>query len=266
MSEIPSSQAIAAPSSRPVFDNYDLFAEALDRLQADANLLADAGFAVKERPQLTLVPRDEAEEPCDAEKVPIAAQVEDEGAFDDSTSLLDPDEHGAPWLEPDGAADDAPDFQPVVTATEPAEMPAVSESFDLEDDGEILLSEDEFVGHDHSAVEDVVLSNPLATKQLVAATIVPDEIDIVEESAVTREVSAMAASAPLVSPAAAGAAPRRIGSGKLATPRYHWKPGDPFGGVEDEASRFRWEVMLTTASVTAGCGMGCIWLLRTILA
>lgn len=64
-----------------------------------------------------------------------------------------------------------------------------------------------------------------------------------------------------------GIAPKRIGSGRLVPARLTWKPGDPFAASRKTSrSQFRWEVMLTAACVTAACGLGCIWLLRTILA
>lgn len=64
-----------------------------------------------------------------------------------------------------------------------------------------------------------------------------------------------------------GTAPRRIGDGKLVPARLTWKPGDPFGQpTRNSRKTFRWELMLTTACVTAACGMLCIWLLRTVLA
>jgi hypothetical protein len=65
---------------------------------------------------------------------------------------------------------------------------------------------------------------------------------------------------------APGVAPKQIGSGRLVPVRLTWKPGDPFAGKQKApAEQFRWEVMLTSACVTAACGLGCIWLLRTIL-
>ena len=64
-----------------------------------------------------------------------------------------------------------------------------------------------------------------------------------------------------------GSAPKRIGDGKLVPARLTWKPGDPFGEpTRQNKKTFRWELMLTTACVTAACGMVCIWLLRTVLA
>lgn len=64
-----------------------------------------------------------------------------------------------------------------------------------------------------------------------------------------------------------GAAPKRIGSGQLVPARLTWKPRDPFAaGCRPSFERFRWELMLTSACVTAVCGLGCVWLLRTLLA
>lgn len=64
-----------------------------------------------------------------------------------------------------------------------------------------------------------------------------------------------------------GVAPRRIGSGRLVPARLTWKPGDPFAGRAERAGKpFRWELMLTAACITSASGLGCIWLLRTILA
>lgn len=61
--------------------------------------------------------------------------------------------------------------------------------------------------------------------------------------------------------------PKRIGSGQLVPARLTWKPGDPFGDSDGRGRRrFRWDVMLTSAGITAACGMFCIWVLRTLLA
>jgi len=61
--------------------------------------------------------------------------------------------------------------------------------------------------------------------------------------------------------------PKRIGSGELVPVRLTWRPGDPFGDTgESGVRRFRWDLMLTSAGVTAACGLACIWLLRTLLA
>lgn len=63
------------------------------------------------------------------------------------------------------------------------------------------------------------------------------------------------------------AAPKQIGHGRLVPSRLTWKPGDPFGqDRERPAVRFRWEVMLTSACITAACGLVCVWLLHTLFA
>jgi len=62
-------------------------------------------------------------------------------------------------------------------------------------------------------------------------------------------------------------APKRIGSGCLVPARLTWKPRDPLAGRSpSRMQRFRWELMLTSACITAVCGLGCVWLLRTFLA
>lgn len=64
-----------------------------------------------------------------------------------------------------------------------------------------------------------------------------------------------------------GVAPRRIGDGALIPAKLSWKPGDPFAGEDQPVGqRFRWELMLTAACITAVCGMGCVWLLRSVFA
>jgi len=64
-----------------------------------------------------------------------------------------------------------------------------------------------------------------------------------------------------------GAAPKQIGRGKLVPARLTWKPGDPFGqGCERKPDRFRWELMLTSACITAASGLICVWLLHSLFA
>ena len=63
-----------------------------------------------------------------------------------------------------------------------------------------------------------------------------------------------------------GTAPKRIGSGRLVPVRLTWKPRDPLAGpTASQRSHFRWDTMLTTACIMAACGIGGIWLLRSIL-
>ncbi len=63
-----------------------------------------------------------------------------------------------------------------------------------------------------------------------------------------------------------GGAPKRIGSGALVPAKLTWMPKDPFGaGVKEKpVSRFRWELMLTAASLTAVGGLVVVWLLKTV--
>lgn len=63
------------------------------------------------------------------------------------------------------------------------------------------------------------------------------------------------------------AAPKQIGRGKLVPARMTWKPGDPFGqDRERRPDRFRWELMLTSACITAASGLICVWLLHSLFA
>ncbi|RIK68247.1 MAG: hypothetical protein DCC65_03375 [Planctomycetota bacterium] len=85
-----------------------------------------------------------------------------------------------------------------------------------------------------------------------------------ESSEVAAGLAAEAATAGSVRPPHT---PKRIGSGQLVPARLTWKPGDPFGDSDGRGRRrFRWDVMLTSAGITAACGMFCIWVLRTLLA
>lgn len=112
---------------------------------------------------------------------------------------------------------------------------------------------------DQSASEDVILCEPvgiLTVEQAAGAEETAAEDEILTES----DEAGSAYSLRTVN------TPRRIGSGQLVPARLTWRPGDPFGGDVRGKTRFRWEVMLTSACVTAACGLGCIWLLRTLLA
>ena len=75
------------------------------------------------------------------------------------------------------------------------------------------------------------------------------------EAAVEEQKSNMAVEAP----------PAQIGQGQLQAGKVGWKPGDPFG-VGKIKTRFKWEVLISTACGTAVCGLLGIWLLRTLLS
>ena len=110
---------------------------------------------------------------------------------------------------------------------------------------------------DHSASEDVILCEPTA--------VLADELTAELEDNLDAGTTPHADIAPAYALKTVNT-PKRIGSGQLVPARLTWRPGDPFGGAETSKSRFRWELMLTSACVTAACGLCGIWLLRTLLA
>lgn len=237
MNESPLSGGMLAQELQRDLEDLDLFREALTKMKENA--ASDAGLLVDDRPKLTLV------RPEDIDESSTCLSPDDTV---DSAAISDLEEDfGELWLESLTGN----------VANEATVSGATSECHNIEVDSKVAspdrIEDDcEFHHHDHSAVEDVVLSNPL------------------EDTELSDEPSKSGAPIVASKPAAAITAPRgpirqRIGSGKLAPTKLNWKPGDPFG-CSDDARRFRWEVMLTTACVTAMCGLTCIWLLRTILA
>lgn len=150
---------------------------------------------------------------------------------------------------------------------------------------------------DHSAIEDVVLSMPIVQTP-IEETLASFALRMDEEAANSGDahgdrleaegparaivVEARGSEDSLESSAASDESqsggpatgqlriamtPKRIGSGQLIPARLTWRPGDPFGDMGGIGKRrFRWDVMLTSAGITAACGLACIWLLRTILA
>ncbi|MBI5764860.1 MAG: hypothetical protein HZA51_15190 [Planctomycetes bacterium] len=237
MNESPLSGGMLAQELQRDLEDLDLFREALTKMKETA--ASDAAFLVDDRPKLTLVRPEDHDE--------SAASVSHDDTLDSAAVTDLEEDFGELWLESltgnvaadatvSGATSEAP-AAPVVSKHAAAEM--------LDDDHE-------FHHHDHSAVEDVVLSNPL------------ESLEEVDESSNADAPVAVSKPAAVVG-SQRGPIRHRIGSGKLAPTKLNWKPGDPFG-CSDDARRFRWEVMLTTACVTAMCGLTCIWLLRTILA
>ncbi|MCG8408605.1 MAG: hypothetical protein MI923_25665 [Phycisphaerales bacterium] len=122
----------------------------------------------------------------------------------------------------------------------------------VEEEGESLDNSD-----DQSATEDLVLCEPPAAQAEMLTLKAGNGGS--SEKASTAEVS-KGVRQP-------GVAPKRIGSGTLVPARLTWKPGDPFGeDAEPAGSRFRWEIMLRSACITAACGLLCVWLLHSIFA
>lgn len=121
---------------------------------------------------------------------------------------------------------------------------------------EIKSNEPESVeaGDDQSATEDLVLCEPQVAQAVMLKLKAPEK----PEAAIPISESGVRQS---------GVAPKRIGSGTLVPARLTWKPGDPFGeNAESAGPRFRWELMLRSACITAACGLFCVWLLHSIFA
>lgn len=179
----------------------------------------------------------------------------------------------------DDIDEDATDDSPLTLADEDDEMAAIAADLS-----------------DHSAIEDVVLSTPMVQtpieETLASFARKLDEEDAAanaEDEHETRfaegparavviaaqnntdssanETSNESAASIATGQPRIALTPKRIGSGQLVPARLTWRPGDPFGDIGGNGPRrFRWDVMLTSAGVTAACGLACIWLLRTLLA
>jgi hypothetical protein len=127
------------------------------------------------------------------------------------------------------------------------------------------------------AVEDPIAEAPAAELPIMEAPIMAApvvEAPIMEARSPVEKVIEPALIPPMIAPTNGrttvqkqGLAPKKIGSGRLVSARLTWKPRDPFAcPSQPKTQRFRWEVMLTSACITAVCGLGCVWILRTLLA
>ena len=136
-----------------------------------------------------------------------------------------------------------------------------------------------FPGGDQSATEDLIVCEPPAAHTRMLQLSLDSEdlpAEMPAEVATDAPEKPSAAPAPNLpfrpapaktSPPSPGKTPDRIGQGKLVSARLTWKPGDPFGdGKARPVARFSWESMLTSACITAACGLLCVWLLHSILA
>ena len=233
-------------------DGADLFGQALERparlrsddFESDAPSASDASLMSADRPRLSLVrPEDHDDQSEVSETDSILAEPSNQVSTELSESL------GELWGQSlDFDAKDCSESRSADISLD-ERLPPLSETFELDDLLPVELDRNlpapvEPSG-DTSDAECITISNPLAEVPIAA-------------SAVAKTSPAAGLTAP---------APQRIGSGRLSPTKLTWKPGDPFGGSrESTAGRFRWEIMLTTACVTALCGLACIWMLRTILA
>ena len=220
-----------------------LFYEAVIEPRRDTREAGNDIAPLEPRPSLTLVHDEDDEieeailrdysEPLDT-VVPTIAEL---------TSSEEDDHDAWPWEDEVESSRGRPTQveeipPPVIAAAEAAPIPPCRED-------------------DHSASEDVVLCEPTA---VLAGESVFDSDELGDNATIPHDATAPAYELKTV------ATPRRIGSGQLVPARLTWRPGDPFGGAETSKLRFRWELMLTSACVTAACGLCGIWLLRTLLA
>jgi hypothetical protein len=194
------------------------------------------------------------------------------------------------------------EYEPLVPIE--TESAATPETEDLSDDDTVILDQHELLPIDECApaaeaaveaspVMSVTPDNPTATAPIAtieepvleAPTMTAEAAPVVEEAVVAKQAPVSAAPVcvpietpplppPMTAPAndrcmtqKTAALPKRIGSGRLVAARLTWKPRDPFASPSrPQSHRFRWEVMLTSACITAVCGLGCVWILRTLLA
>ena len=221
--------------------------------------------------------------PWDSDIAEAAAHTEDEiETTDDAVADERRIESDAETDNEDEVEEDAADDSPLTLADEEDELATVTADL-----------------HDHSAIEDVVLSTPVVQTPIEetlasfarkldeeeAAASAEDDSEPQRESAQSparavviaaqsdaddsssNDPSNEAAASIAVGQPRIALTPKRIGSGQLIPARLTWRPGDPFGDIGGSGPRrFRWDVMLTSAGVTAACGLACIWLLRTLLA
>lgn len=255
---VPTKNDLSGDAQRPLFADLDVL------LEED---LSPTGSAVTSEsqagPRLTLVHGDEDE--CDSTtESPIEAQAEavkrempdDETTFMGEMPEAEDDEHGMVEGEEEGL--------------EPAEMMGVEadpESVEASQDEDMsaMVEPGASTGHEESA----------GLLELVSSHCDGHSagIDISIANEPSRSAAWTTATEPAVATGGGSAAskvstaPGRIGEGKLIPSRLTWKPRELFGGAAARrADPFKWEVMLTTACVTAACGMVGIWLLRSVLA
>lgn len=275
---VPTKNDLSGDAQRPLFADLDALLE---------EELSPAGSAVtsdsQAGPRLTLVHGDEEE--CDSTtESPIEAQAEsvkrempdDETTFMGEMPDAEDGEHG--MVESDAEGLEPAEMMGVEADPESAEA-SQDEAWSAYALNESFVSEAESLSTDMSAMVEPGASNEheesAGLLELVSSHCDGDSagIDISIANEPSRSAAWTTATGPGVAAggfsaaAKVSAAPGRIGEGKLIPSRLTWKPRELFGGAAARrADPFKWEVMLTTACVTAACGMVGIWLLRSVLA
>lgn len=226
------------------------------------------------------------------------------GAFSDADDAIDENDHW-PWdhdLAEVGvdADDQSSDDEPPTESLDDDEIADSDSSISPQDEDHVAMSAVAADLEDHAAIEDLILSMPIVQTPIeeslaaFARGLEPDGDNtselketsvqatgptpaVIIEAALSRDAADELGSRGRSTSDVGGLAgtgfaqptitPKRIGSGELVPARLTWRPGDPFGDTgESGMRRFRWDLMLTSAGVTAACGLACIWLLRTLLA
>lgn len=151
---------------------------------------------------------------------------------------------------------------------------AISECTPGSDDMPVKPQDDAVLTDDTSPAA-AIPAAPRETLELTPCRLEPSIQLPTAASSVTQSQSlAASVMSPLPSPTGSrpticksSSVPKRIGSGRLVPARLTWKPRDPFAvDAKPRVDHFRWDVMLTSACITAVFGLGCVWLLRTLLA
>lgn len=282
------SNDISGDAQRPLFADLDaLLEDDLSPTGALASAEPEAG------PRLTLVHGDDedcepaAESPADAQ----VESVEQEMLDDDTTfagempesdegehcSIDDEDEHGniddedEEEYEPAGMMGVEDDLEAEeASQEEDLSAYALNESFVAEAESpatelSVMPESSEPHGHEESAgLLELVSSHCDGHSAGIDISIASEPP---RSAAWTAAPDSAVAAGAVCAAAKVNTAPGRIGEGKLIPSRLTWKPRELFGGAAARrADPFKWEVMLTTACVTAACGMVGIWLLRSVLA
>lgn len=283
-------QANALPNDATLFGDSSDVRDELDEFLAE-----DSDELAEDPPRLTLRHPEEFEDSqCDVDADLVESQ---ELPTADAPPTTGDENDNWPWdtdlaeikarcAEPSDGYDDL-EFDELDRMTRPTSARSESQAMHAVED-------------DQSAIEDVVLSMPIVQtpieetlagfvrkmdeataasvqsthapldvkhSEAAAAALADENVEPVGVDAQAENVEKQDAAPTVAVGAHTSALPKRIGDGRLVPARLTWRPGDPFGSTDGTGRRrFRWDVMLTSAGITAACGMACIWLLRTLLA
>lgn len=247
--EPPDLEHAALCSNVGIHDLGDVVAE------LESSLEDDLAVAEADLRALAAELEEEVNSPEAAASTPeVADRKPKEVVFDDDLPVepMDAADVPAARAEPDPAVTVLEDcltpIEPVLPAAA-EDTVLISDEHLVEEEVELLDEESEGIHESERAEERVAASLPSITGRPMPDLPPRGEI------------------AGLAAKGAAARPPKRIGDGRLVPTRLTWRPGEPRVSERLQArTTFRWDTMLTAACLTAVCGMGCIWLLRTLLA